>query len=165
MYWTTKALMTCNWQKLLIQNDSCLSKSICTLHVKTPGLRQKKLALYLYGISFRRSSVPMQAGSGSLLQIESSLPARAAKQLLIALQAIIATPIYSECQLDLHYNARCHICFSFEELGLLEKLELVIVSSYYTALISQDVGFPTFKVSSFMVSGKRCSYESYNAIL
>lgn len=75
------------------------------------------------------SSAPMQPESGSLLQIESSLPARAAKQLSTALQAIIAALSHSECRLDFHDNARCHSCFSFGELRLLEKLELVIVSS------------------------------------
>lgn len=74
-------------------------------------------------------SVPVQPERGSLLQIESSLPACAAKQLSTALQAIIAALSHSESRLDFHYNASCHSCFSFGELGLLEKLELVTVSS------------------------------------
>lgn len=103
----------------------------------------------------------MQPKSGSLLQIESSLPVCAAKQLSTALQAIIAALSHTECWLDLHYNGRCHSCFSFGELGLLENLELVMGSNprenttnnvfYYAALISGDVCFPIFKGSGFMV--------------
>lgn len=115
----------------------------------------------------------MQPESGLLLQIESSLPASAAKQLSTALQAIIAALSHSECRLDFHYNARCHSCFSFGELGWVEKPGLVIVSSplenttniSFIALywFSGDVCFPTFEGSGFVVGAKQRSCESYNA--
>ena len=100
---------------------------------------------------------------GSLLQIESSLPARAAKPLLTALQPIIAALSHSECRLDFHYNARCHSCFSFGAPGLLEKLEPVAASSslkntQQTYLLLRSIDFrrffATFKGCGFTVSGK-----------
>lgn len=94
-------------------------------------LHKKKLVLHFSGdqLSQTLSSAPMQPESGSLLQIESSLPDRAAKQLSTTLQAISAALSHSECRLDFCYNARCRSCLSVGEQGLLERLELVIVSS------------------------------------
>lgn len=63
--------------------------------------------------------------------------------------------------------------FQVWSTGLQEKLGFLKVGSflesyskhffYYAKLILGDVSFSAFKGSSFMVSGKQCSYESYNA--
>lgn len=125
MYWTTKALMTCNWQKLK-QNDLCLLKSICTHHFKTPGLRVLLLRSAFSSHYPQRPCSQRAAHFYKLSQVSQPvLPSK----VLTALQAIIAALSHSECRLDSHYIARCHSCFSFGELRLLEKLELVIVSS------------------------------------
>lgn len=177
MYRTTKAVYLILLKTLYCKNDPHLLKPLCTAHFKTPGChKEAPPPPFLFccdQLSQTLSSAPMQPESALLLQIESSLPASAAKQLSTALQAIIAALSHSECWLDFHYNARCHSCFSFGELGWVEKPGLVIVSSPLenTTNISfialywfwGDVCFPTFKGSGFMVRAKQCSCESYNA--
>ena len=92
-----------------------MSLQIINVKLKVSVKKEKKRrssALWGDQLSQILSLAPMQPGSSSLLQIESSLPAHAAKQLSTTLQAIIATLSHSECWLDFHYNARCHSCFS-----------------------------------------------------
>lgn len=164
--------MTCNRPNLPVRNDSCVLRSVCSPRCKAVALNKTVPFCTFVMVSFPAtlSSAAMQPESGSLLQIESSLLARAAKQLSTVLRAITAALSHSECPLHFHYNSRCHSCFRFGALGYRKSLEVGSFLEnyskhlfYYAKLILGDVSFSAFKGSSFMVSGKQCSYESYNA--
>lgn len=166
MYWTTKALMTCSWQRPPKRNNSHLLKSICVRNFTTARLLEKRSSLCTQVTS--AFSAAMQPESSSLLQIESSLPACAAKQLSTALQAINAALIYTECCLDFHYNARCHSCFSFGELGSPRKLELITMLHWFQGtlifLLSRAAASWSVRSSAHMRATVQQLYQWINGL-